>query len=72
MRLVSETVKPTPPDDPRKDRWTAHRERRRREFVDAALRVLEADGPGLLMDSVAAEAASPSRSCTGTSATKRR
>ena len=56
MRLVSETVKPTPPDDPRKDRWTAHRERRRREFVDAALRVLEADGPGLLMDSVAAEA----------------
>ena len=56
MRFVSETVKPVPPDDARRDRWTAHRERRRQEFVDAALRVLEADGPGLLMDSVAAEA----------------
>jgi len=30
--------------------------RRRREFVDAALRVLEAQGPDLLMDAVAAEA----------------
>ena len=56
MKFVSETVKPVPPDDARKDRWTAHRERRRREFVDAALRVLEAQGPGLLMDAVAAEA----------------
>ncbi len=56
MQFVSETVKPVTPDDARKDRWTAHRERRRREFVDAALRVLEAQGPGLLMDSVAAEA----------------
>ena len=45
-----------PPGDARRDRWSAHRERRRREFVDAALRVLEAEGPGLLMDSVAAEA----------------
>ncbi len=42
--------------DARKDRWTAHRDERRRQFVDAALRVLEADGPELLMDSVAAEA----------------
>src|SRR5262249_54739918 len=33
-----------------------HRARRRREFVDAALRVLEARGPELLMDAVAAEA----------------
>ena len=56
MRFVSETVKPVPPGDARRDRWSAHRERRRREFVDAALRVLEAEGPGLLMDSVAAEA----------------
>ena len=56
MQFVSETVKPVPPGDARKDRWSAHRERRRREFVDAALRVLEAEGPGLLMDSVAAEA----------------
>jgi AcrR family transcriptional regulator len=42
--------------DARRDRWTAHRAARRREFVDAALRVLEAQGPELLMDAVAAEA----------------
>ncbi|HWG64115.1 MAG TPA: TetR/AcrR family transcriptional regulator [Streptosporangiaceae bacterium] len=45
-----------PPADARRDRWTAHREERRREFVDAALRVLEAQGPELPMDAVAAEA----------------
>ncbi len=56
MQFVSETVKPVMPGDARRDRWTAHREQRRREFVDAALRVLEAQGPGLLMDSVAAGA----------------
>lgn len=56
MQCVSESVKPVQSPDARKDRWTAHRERRRREFVDAALRVLEAQGPGLPMDSVAAEA----------------
>src|SRR5260221_8462509 len=56
VQFVSETVKPVMPGDARRDRWTAHREQRRREFVDAALRVLEAQGPGLLMDSVAAEA----------------
>src|SRR5215472_9336811 len=42
--------------DARKHRWTSHRDQRRREFVDAALRVLDADGPELLMDAVAAEA----------------
>jgi len=42
--------------DARRDRWSDHRARRRREFVDAALRVLEAQGPELLMDAVAAEA----------------
>lgn len=42
--------------DARKHRWTSHRDQRRREFVDAALRVLDADGPELLIDSVAAEA----------------
>jgi len=42
--------------DARKDRWTAHRDERRGQFIDAALRVLEADGPELLMDAVAAEA----------------
>src|SRR5690242_9022982 len=42
--------------DARRDRWSDHRARRRREFVDAALRVLEAQGPDLPMDAVATEA----------------
>src|SRR5215467_571545 len=61
MHAVSEHVNGTGRDggkerDARKDRWTAHRDARRRQFVDAALRVLEADGPELLMEAVAAEA----------------
>lgn len=42
--------------DARKDRWSVHRDERRRSFVDAALRLLEAQGPELLMDAVAVEA----------------
>ena len=42
--------------DARRDRWSDHRARRRREFVDAALRVLETMGPDLPMEAVAAEA----------------
>jgi AcrR family transcriptional regulator len=42
--------------DARRDRWSDHRARRRREFVDAALRVLEAQGPDLPMEAVAAAA----------------
>jgi AcrR family transcriptional regulator len=42
--------------DARRDRWTAHRVDRRRKFVNAALRVLDSQGPELLMDAVAAEA----------------
>jgi len=42
--------------DARRDRWGDHRARRHREFVDAALRVLEAQGPDLPMGAVAAEA----------------
>jgi AcrR family transcriptional regulator len=42
--------------DARKDRWTAHRAARRAEFVEAALRVLESQGPDLPMEAVAAEA----------------
>ncbi|HUJ05294.1 MAG TPA: TetR/AcrR family transcriptional regulator [Streptosporangiaceae bacterium] len=42
--------------DARKDRWSAHRDERRRRFVDAALRLLEAEGPELPMDAVAVEA----------------
>jgi AcrR family transcriptional regulator len=59
---MSQSVKGTDaakgPDaaDARRDRWSAHRAQRRTEFVDAALRVLEANGPDLLIDAVAAEA----------------
>jgi AcrR family transcriptional regulator len=42
--------------DARRDRWTAHRDARRREFVDAALRVLMTSGTDLPMEAVAAEA----------------
>ncbi|HUA40632.1 MAG TPA: TetR/AcrR family transcriptional regulator [Streptosporangiaceae bacterium] len=49
-------VNPTHTRDARKDRWTSHRDERRRRFVDAALRVLDAYGPDLPMDAVAAEA----------------
>lgn len=42
--------------DGRRDRWSAHREERRGEFIRAALRVLASSGPDLPMDAVAAEA----------------
>lgn len=42
--------------DGRRSRWSEHRERRRAEFVEAALRVLARTGPDLPMDAVAAEA----------------
>src|ERR1051326_2196548 len=42
--------------DARRDRWSDHRARRRREFVDAALHVLEEQGPDLPMEAVAAAA----------------
>jgi AcrR family transcriptional regulator len=51
---MSGSVKPGP--DARRDRWSAHRDERRRQFVDAALRVLDAGGPDLPMEAVAAEA----------------
>ena len=48
--------KPVNPGDGRRDRWNAHREERRQQFVLAALRVLASAGPELPMDAVAAEA----------------
>lgn len=42
--------------DGRRNRWAAHRERRRHQFVLAALSVLSRDGPDLAMDAVAAQA----------------
>jgi AcrR family transcriptional regulator len=57
---VNASVKGTPQEpgaaDARRDRWSAHRAQRRSEFVAAALRVLNAQGPDLTMDAVAAEA----------------
>lgn len=42
--------------DARRDRWRKHRIARRAEFVEAALRALDAHGPELGMEDVAAEA----------------
>jgi AcrR family transcriptional regulator len=57
MQRMDGTVKPADePRDARRDRWSAHRAERREQFVAAALRVLDAQGPELLMDAVAAEA----------------
>jgi AcrR family transcriptional regulator len=56
MHVVPGTVKDALVADARRDRWGEHRARRRRQFIDAALRVLEAQGPDLLIDAVAAEA----------------
>jgi AcrR family transcriptional regulator len=53
---VSESVKAGETSDGRSRRWSAHRERRRQQFIQAALRVLAASGPDLPMDTVAAEA----------------
>lgn len=53
---MSESVKLRQAGDARRDRWTSHRDDRRRQFVDAALRVLDTHGPELPMDAVAAEA----------------
>jgi AcrR family transcriptional regulator len=53
MRLMGEPVKSA---DGRRDRWDAHRQRRRGQFVAAALRVLTDRGPELPMEAVAAEA----------------
>jgi AcrR family transcriptional regulator len=49
-------AEPVKAADGRRDRWIAHREERRGQFVAAALRVLAVSGPELPMDAVAAEA----------------
>ena len=54
--MSSSQPAPRRPADARRDRWTAHRARRRQEFVAAALRVLRDTGPDLPMGAVAAEA----------------
>jgi AcrR family transcriptional regulator len=53
MHLMGDPVKSA---DGRRDRWEAHRQQRRSQFVAAALRVLTARGPELPMEAVAAEA----------------
>jgi AcrR family transcriptional regulator len=42
--------------DARRDRWRRHRIERRKEFVEAALRVIDKQGPDFGMEDVAAEA----------------
>jgi AcrR family transcriptional regulator len=54
--MRTQQVPPLRSHDARRDRWTAHRAQRRREFVAAALRVLTTLGPELPMGAVAAEA----------------
>ena len=53
MNPMGEPVKAA---DGRRERWSAHREERRGQFIAAALRVLATHGPELPMDAVAAEA----------------
>ncbi|TCP49272.1 TetR family transcriptional regulator [Tamaricihabitans halophyticus] len=50
----SEARRPAP--DARKERWRKHRQARRAEFVDAAIRALGKHGPDVGMDDIAAEA----------------
>jgi AcrR family transcriptional regulator len=42
--------------DARRERWRAHRENRREEFVEATLRAVHTHGPDVGMDEIAAEA----------------
>jgi AcrR family transcriptional regulator len=58
---MAEGVKPTrggtpPSRDGRRTRWTKHREERRAEFVEAAMRVLAEAGPEFGIEQVAVEA----------------
>lgn len=49
----------TAPDEPRQDgratRWAGHRDRRRAEFVEAAVRVIEREGPHARVGSITTE-----------------
>ncbi|MFK5635094.1 MULTISPECIES: TetR/AcrR family transcriptional regulator [unclassified Ornithinimicrobium] len=51
------TTLPSGARDGRDMRWEAHRARRRRQLVEAALRAIRKHGPGVGMDEIAAEAA---------------
>ncbi|MGH3749554.1 MAG: TetR/AcrR family transcriptional regulator, partial [Micromonosporaceae bacterium] len=42
--------------DARRDRWSAHRETRRRELIEAAMRALAEHGPDVRIEHIAAEA----------------
>lgn len=58
---MSKRVKPEvnvarPAPDARKERWRKHRQARRAEFVEAAIRALVRHGPDVGMDEIAAEA----------------
>jgi AcrR family transcriptional regulator len=56
MPASTDPREPPGVSDGRSRRWSGHREQRRQQFIEAALRVLSAQGPDLPMDAVAAEA----------------
>ncbi len=47
---------PAPENDGRRLRWQAHREARRKDLIDAAVRAVRRHGPNAGMDQIAAEA----------------
>ncbi len=53
--VVNETRSARVAIDGRKKRWDQHKKARREEFVDAALAAIRREGPGIGMESVAAE-----------------
>lgn len=53
---MDESEGPVKVPDGRRRRWQAHREARRAELVQAAIRAIRAHGPDIGMDAVAAEA----------------
>jgi AcrR family transcriptional regulator len=53
---MGRSVKGTGGTDARKERWRAHREGRRTEFVEATIRAVTRLGPDVGMDEIAAEA----------------
>jgi AcrR family transcriptional regulator len=56
MPASTDAHEPAGASDGRSRRWSTHREQRRQQFIEAALRVLADQGPDLPMDAVAAEA----------------
>lgn len=56
VREVSKPVKKRSRGDGRRERWNEHRQARRAEFIEAAMRAIESNGADVGMDEIAAEA----------------